>query len=109
MRHKLWWFATKICQWKPHGVRQRQTKLRPYLQGTLAAQVRHGAQGVVEAVRKISRANNQRELDDLSLVEQSPQVCKGTVTDRSGTSRDAFSMQNYCLLFLIEQRAALVE
>lgn len=73
------------------------------------AQVRHGAQGVVEAVREICSANYQRQLDDLPLIEEFPQLREGTVADRRSTSRDAFGMQNYGLLFLIEQRAALVE
>ncbi len=77
--------------------------------GRLAAQVRHGTQGVVEAVREIRRANDQRELDDLPLIEKFSQLRKGTVADRRSTARDAFGVQNYGLLFLIEQRAALVE
>ena len=38
----------------------------------LAAQVWHGAQGVVEAVRKIRRANYHCQLDDLSVIEEFP-------------------------------------
>ena len=75
----------------------------------LAAQVWHGAQGVVEAVRDIRRADYQRQLNDLPLVKKFPQLRERTVADRRSTSRDAFSVQYYGLLFLIEQRAALVE
>ncbi len=73
------------------------------------AQVRHGAQGIIEAVREIRRANHQRELDDLPIIEKFSQLREGSVADRRGAPGDAFGMQNYGLLFLIEQRAALVE
>jgi len=77
--------------------------------GRSTAQVRHDAQGVVEAVREIRRANDQRQLDDLSLVEKFSQLREGSVADRRRAPSDAFSVQDYGLLFLIEQRAALVE
>ena len=73
------------------------------------AQVRHGAQGIIEAVREIRRANHQRELDDLPVIEKFSHLREGSFADRRGTPGDAFGMQNYGLLFLIEQRAALVE
>ena len=73
------------------------------------AQVRNGAQGIIEAVREIRRANHQRELDDLPIIEKFSQLREGRVADRRGAPGDAFGKQNYGLLFLIEQRAALVE
>ena len=76
---------------------------------SLAAQVRHGAQGVIEAVGEIRRANHQCELDDLPLIEKFSQLREGGVADRRSAARDAFGMQNYCLVLVIEQRAALVE
>ena len=50
--------------------------------GSLTAQVWHGAQGVVEAVREIRGANYQRQLDDLALIEKLLQLCEGTVANR---------------------------
>src|SRR5260370_1988202 len=73
------------------------------------AQVRHGAQGVIEAVREIRRANHQRELDDLSFIEKFPQLRQRAVANRRGAPRDPFGVQNYGFLFVLEQRAALVE
>ena len=77
--------------------------------GSLAAEVGHGAQRVVEAVREIRRANYQRQFDDLPFVEKSPQLRERCVADRRSTSRDALGMQYHRLVFLIKQRAALVE
>ncbi len=42
--------------------------------GSLTAQIWHGTQGVIEAVREIRRANYQCQLDDLPLIEIFPQV-----------------------------------
>jgi hypothetical protein len=74
-----------------------------------AVQVGHGSQGVVETVREIRCANDQRKLDDLPVVEKLPQLREPSVADRRSASRNPFGMQHYGLLFLIEQRAALVE
>ena len=68
----------------------------------LAAQVRHGTQGIVEAVREIRRADCQCQLDDLPLIEKSLQFREESVTDCSSTSRDAVGMQNYWIVLLIE-------
>ena len=38
-------------------------------------EIRHGAQGVVEAIREIRRADYERQLDDLSVVKKLPQFC----------------------------------
>ena len=77
--------------------------------GRLASQVGQGPESVIKAVREIGRANYQRQLDDLPLIEEFSQLRKGTVPDCRSTSRNAFGIQNYGLVFLIEQRAALVE
>lgn len=79
------------------------------LPGSLAAQVWHGAQGVVEAVRKICRTNDQRQFHDLPLVEKPSQFCERAFANRCRTSRDPFSVQNYRFLLVIKQRAALIE
>jgi hypothetical protein len=77
--------------------------------GRSTAQVRHNAQGVVEAVREIRRASDQCQLDDLPLIEKLSQLRERGVADRRRAPSDTFSIQNYGLLFLIEQRAAFVE
>ena len=77
--------------------------------GSLTPQVRHDAQGVVEAVGEIRLANDQCQLDDLPLIKKLSQLRERSVADRRRAPSDTFSVQNYGLLFLIEQRAALVE
>src|SRR5260370_16407547 len=64
------------------------------------AQVRHGAQGVIEAVREIRRANHQRELDDLPVIEKFSHLREGSFADRRATPVNASGMQNYGLPFL---------
>jgi len=99
---------TLPCRWlESRNVTAEPQKQLPHHSST--AQVRNGAQGVIEAVREIRRANHQRELDDLPVIEKLSHLREGSFADRRGTPGDAFGMQNYGLLFLIEQRAALVE
>ena len=49
---------------------------------SLIVQVRHGPQGIVEAVREIRGANYQSQLDDLALIEKPLQLCERAVANR---------------------------
>src|SRR6266849_10442527 len=73
------------------------------------AQVGQGLQGIVEAVGKISGADDQSKLHDLSFIVKLPEVFQSAGADGGGAAGDALGIQDGGLLLLIEQRAALVE
>ena len=75
---------------------------RRYPLRALIPEIRHGAQGVVEAIREIRRADHEREFDDLPLVKKLSQLREGTIAGRCGAPRDAFGVQNYGLVLLVE-------
>src|SRR5713226_8789383 len=73
------------------------------------AQVGQGLQGVVEAVGKISGADDQSKLHDLSFIVKLPEVLQSAGADGGGAAGDALGIQDGGLLLGIEKRTALVE
>src|SRR5229473_1865078 len=73
------------------------------------AQVGQGLQGVVEAVGKISGADDQSKLHDLSFIVKLPEVFQSAGADGGGAAGDPLGIQDGGLLLGIEQRTALVE
>ena len=68
----------------------------------LTPEIRHGPQGVVEAIREIRRADHERQFDDLPLVKKLSQLREGPIANRCRAAGDAFGVQNDGLVLLVE-------
>jgi hypothetical protein len=77
--------------------------LNDFRRTLLVAEVRNRAQRVVEAVGKISGADYQCKLNDLTFVVIFAQLLQGSSADGRSAAGDPLGVKNRGLLFFVEE------